>query len=446
VDAEHDPVCQKVRSTMTGQTLWLDDPAFAALKFPVAEGQLQTDVAIIGAGITGLSTACHLKARLPDVDVVVLERERVASGASGRSSGALTHIPGLRWADEVARYGEAETRRAAAFQGSGVETALKLIEEGEIHCDLRSPGYMMLGRERDVPRLHQELEAMRRLGSEGRFLASEDLKAVLKQDYYRAAVWAPARWLNPGRYALGPARLAQKRGARIFEQSAVSEVRRGRPMRLSLARGGDVQASTVVLATNGYTPKLGYLGLRIFPLHTCAVATEPLSGKELDSVGWSDREVLFEAAQTGHTLYLTPDDRLVCRGTIRYQFNNGVAPFDLSDVEAVLAAAIDERFPQLRPVRISHSWSGLLGMTRSFQPAIGRLRGRGDILYGVGYSGHGIALASLAGRLLAELFAGDQSEEQTYALEHAVPPLMPPEPLRYLAINALTGWQRRRGH
>jgi len=214
-------------------------------------------------------------------------------------------------------------------------------------------------------------------------------------------------------------------------------------MRLRLAGGADVQASTVVLATNGYTPKLGFLRLRIFPLHTCAVATEPLSRKEMDSVGWSGRQVLFEAAQTGHTLYLTPDDRLVCRGTIRYQFNNGVAPFDLSDVEALLAVAIEERFPQLRPVRISHSWSGVLGMTRSFQPAIGRLHGQGDILHGVGYSGHGIALASLAGRLVAELVAGDESEEQTYALEHAAPPLMPPEPLRYLAISALTRWQRR---
>ena len=430
---------------MTGQPLWLDEPAFADLKFPVAEGQLETDVAIIGAGITGLSAACHLKGRLPDVDVVVLEREHVGSGASGRSSGALTDIPGLRWAYELAREGEAETRRAAAFQGSGVETALKLIEEGEIDCDLGSPGYLMVGREREVPYLRQELEAMQRLGREGRLLTREELKTVLRQEYYEGAVWAPSRWLNPGRYVLGLARLAQQRGARIFEQSGVKGVRRGRPMRLRLAGGADVQANTVVLATNGYTPKLGYLRLRIFPLHTCAVATEPLSRKELDSVGWSGRQVLFEAAQTGHTLYLTPDDRLVCRGTIRYQFNDGVAPFDLTDVEALLATAIQERFPQLRPIRISHSWSGVLGMTRSFQPAIGRLQGHGDILHGVGYSGHGIALASLAGRLIAELFAGDQSEEQTYALEHAVPPLMPPEPLRWLAINALTLWQRRHG-
>ncbi len=258
-------------------------------------------------------------------------------------------------------------------------------------------------------------------------------------------MWAPARWLNPGRYVLGLARLAQKRGAQIFEQSAVKTVRSGRPTRLRLARGTDVLAGTVVLATNGYTPKLGFLRRRIFPLHTCAVATKPLSQKELDSLGWSGRQVLFEAAQTGHTLYLTPDDRLVCRGTLRYQFNDGVALFDLSNVETLLAAAIQERFPQLHPVRISHSWSGVLGMTRWFHPAIGKVHGEGDILHAVGYSGHGIGLASLAGRLITELCAGDQSVELTYALEHAVPPLMPPEPFRYLAINGLTRWRRHRG-
>lgn len=426
-------------------SLWLDEPKFAKLEFPGTEGQLQADIAIIGAGITGLSAACHLRARFPDLDVVVLEGERVGSGASGRSSGALTDIPERRWAHKLARDGEEETRRAGAFQRSGVETVLRLIEEGEINCDLCSPGYLMVGRERDVPHLQQEFDAMQHLGKEGRFLARDELKTVLNQDYYEAAVWAPAYWLNPGRYVLGLAQLAQRRGARIFEQSAVERVRPGRPMQLLLAGGREVLADKVVLATNGYTSKLGFLRRRVFPLHTCSVATEPLSSTELDSLGWEGRWILFEAAQVGHTLYLTPDNRLVCRGTVHYRFNDGVGPFDLSNVESVLTTAIHERFPQLRPVRISHRWSGVLGMTRWLHPAIGRLQGEGCVIHAIGYSGHGIALASLAGRLVAELCDGDQSAELTYALEHAVPPLMPPEPLRYLAVNGLTRWWRLRG-
>jgi glycine/D-amino acid oxidase-like deaminating enzyme len=257
-------------------------------------------------------------------------------------------------------------------------------------------------------------------------------------------VYALAHWLNPGRYVRGLARLAQRRGVRIFEQSAVRGVRRGRPTRLRLSGGGEVQAEAVVLATNGYTSKLGFLRHRVFPMLTCGVATEPLSSAEVDSLGWQRRQVIIDATEVGHVLFLSPDDRLVCIGTIHYQFNDGVRPFDLTEAEARLTEAIHQRFPQLQPVRISHRWSAAEGVTRSFYPAIGRLPGKGAILYGVGYSGHGIAGATLAGKLVTEMYTGDVSTELTYALEHAVPPLMPPEPFRYLALRSLIHrWQRR---
>jgi gamma-glutamylputrescine oxidase len=425
---------------MKDQILWLDDRGLSDLEFTQADDRVGCDVAIIGAGITGLSAACHLKARLPELEVVVLERERVGFGASGRSSGALTDIPERRWARKLARDGVEETHRAAAFQRSGVETVLSLIREGEIDCDVGSPGYLMLGLERHIRQLRDEAEAMQRLSKEGRFLTRDEVRTFVRQEFYEAGVYAPAYWLNPGHYVGGLARLAQRRGARIFERSAVRSVHPGSPTRLSLSGGGEVQAGTVVLAANGYTPKLGFLRGRVFPIHTCAVATEPLSAAELESLGWQGRQVIFEAAQSGHTLFLTPDDRLVCRGTIHYHFNDGVEQFDLTEVEARLTEVIHQRFPQLQPVRISHRWSGVLGMTRRFYPAIGRLAGKGDILCGVGYSGHGIACATLAGRLVTEMYTGDVSPELSYALEHEVPSLMPPEPFRYLGLQGLFRW------
>ncbi|MGQ9572943.1 MAG: NAD(P)/FAD-dependent oxidoreductase [Dehalococcoidia bacterium] len=428
---------------MKDESIWLDDGQLSDLAFPQADDQMDADVAIIGAGITGLSAACHLKARLPELRIVVLERERVGFGASGRSAGALTDIPERRWAYKLARDGEEETRRAAAFQQSGVDRVLSLIQEGQIDCDLASPGYLMLGLERHVPYLRREAEAIQRFGKQGRFLTRDEVKTFVRQDFYEGGVYAPAYWLNPGRYVRGLAQLAQRRGVHIFERSAVKSVRRGRPMRLRLSTGGEVRAETVVLATNGFTPKLGFFCRRVFPLHSCAVVTEPLSPSQLESLGWQGRHIVFEASQTGHVLFLTPDDRLVFHGAIHYQFNDGVQPFDLTAVEARLTAAIHQRFPQLQPVRISRRWSAVEGMTRSFYPAIGRLPGKGHILYGVGYSGHGIAGATLAGRLMTQMYAGDTSPELTYALEHTVPPLMPPEPFRYLALQSLIRrWQR----
>lgn len=429
---------------MRDDSVWLDDPEASSLEFPQAEGRLKADVAIIGAGITGLSTACHLKERFPELDVAVLERDRVGSGASGRSSGALTDIPERKWAYKLAHDGEEETRRAAAFQRSGVETVLKLVNEAEIDCDVGSPGYLMVGREHDIPQLEREVAAMRRLGKEGRFLTRNEVRTFISQDFYAGGVQAPAHWLNPGRYVLGLARLASSLGARVFERSPVAGVSSAKPARLRLASDSEVHAETVVLATNGYTPRLGFLRDRIFALHTCAVATEPLSKDELDSLGWQGRQIVFEAGQTGHTLYLTPDNRLVCRGTLHYQFNDGVKAFDLTAAEARLTNAILDRFPQLRPVGISHRWSGVMGMTRAFYPAIGRAQGTGDVLYAAGHSGHGIAAATLAGRLITEMYAGDVSPELSYALDHSLPPMMPPEPLRFLAVRGLIWWWQRR--
>ena len=189
---------------MKDESLWLDEGELSDLAFPRPERRIEADVAIIGAGITGLSAACHLKARFPELRVVVLERERVGFGASGRSSGALTDIPERRWAYKLARDGLKETHRAAAFQRSGVETVLSLIQEGDIDCDLGSPGYVMVGLERHVPQLQREAEAMQRLGRQGRFLTRDEVKTLVQQDFYEAGVHAPAYWLNPGRYGSRP--------------------------------------------------------------------------------------------------------------------------------------------------------------------------------------------------------------------------------------------------
>jgi glycine/D-amino acid oxidase-like deaminating enzyme len=164
---------------MKEESLWLDDGELSELAFPRAEDQIEADVAIIGAGITGLSAACHLKARLPELRVVVVERERVGFGASGRSAGFLTDVPERTWADKLARDGVEETARAAAFQQSGAETVLSLIREGEIDCDLCSPGYLMLGLERHIPFLRREAEAMQRFGSQGRFLTRDEVRGFV---------------------------------------------------------------------------------------------------------------------------------------------------------------------------------------------------------------------------------------------------------------------------
>jgi glycine/D-amino acid oxidase-like deaminating enzyme len=440
------------------RSLWLDSALRDEPARPPLEGDTEADVAILGAGVTGLAAACELRARFPERRVVVLERDRVGAGATGRSTGALTPLPERRWGDKLARDGVEETRRAAAFQAAGVRAAVDLVRGGGIDCGLGEPGYLLLGERRHDPLLRREASAMEQLGLPGGYVDPEALYERLRHEHWHAAVESPSRWLDPARYALGLARLAEQRGAELFERSPVQGLERAEPLErspvdprghgsvttLRLAGGARVRAPSVVLAVDAAGGRLGLLRSRQYVLHTFAVATEPLPAGRLAALGWRGREILFEAPRSGHTLMLTPDDRLLCRGLVRYRFGDSIEPPPLTSAARALTRAIRERFPQVGDVRISHRWSGPLGMTRWFHPAIGRLPGPGLLLYATGYSGHGLAFGTLAGRLLAELYAGERSPELNYALRFSRPPRLPPEPLRFVGVRAATAWMRLR--
>src|SRR5207244_3189923 len=178
-----------------------------------------------------------------------------------------------------------------------------------------------------------------RVGVEGRLLVGDEVSTVVRSPFWTVGVAGPAHRVDPAAYTRGLARLAQARGARIFEGSPVRAVRPGSPSVLRL-RGGEVRAATLVLAANAWTPRLGFLRRQVFPLHTCAVATEPLTDAALASVGWEGRQVVFELARQGPTSYLTPDNRLVSRGLLRYRFAGGLRPPDLGRAEALLNQGI----------------------------------------------------------------------------------------------------------
>jgi gamma-glutamylputrescine oxidase len=440
------------------RSLWLDSALREEPVRPRLERDTEADVAVVGAGVTGLAAACELRARFPERRVVVLERDRIGSGATGRSTGALTPLPERRWGDKLARDGEEETRRAAAFQAAGVHAAVDLVRDSGIECRLADPGYLLLGEPRHDTLLRREARAMERLGLPGGYVEPEALRQRLRHEHWHAAVESPSRWLDPARYALGLARLAERRGAELFEHTAVDRVERGELLRRSgadkrgrggvtsvrLAGGGRVRSPCVVLAVDAASGRFGILRRRQYVLHTFAVATEPLPADRLAALGWPGREILFEAPRSGHTLILTSGDRLLCRGLVRYRFGDSVEPPSLGSATRALTRAIRERFPQLGDVRVSHRWSGPLGMTRWFHPAIGRLPGAGLLVYATGYSGHGLAYGTLAGRLVAELYAGERSPELDYALRFSRPPMLPPEPLRFLGVRAATAWMRLR--
>jgi gamma-glutamylputrescine oxidase len=240
--------------------------------------------------------------------------------------------------------------------------------------------------------------------------------------------------LHPGRYVQGLRAVAARAGAIVFERSPVVRIEEGSPATL-VTPGGRVRARTVVLGTNAYTPALGWLRGTIARFHVYLFATAPLTDAQRAAIGWRGREGVYTAHEMLESYRLTPDHRIVGGAkTVRYGFD-GRALTDDPATFGFLEAAFRARFPMLADVPITHRWGGPIAFALDFLPAVGVTSTYRNVFYSAGYAGHGIALASYAGTMIADLLLGRDGPGRVLWGHWKVP--MPPEPLRWLVARGL---------
>ena len=361
-------------------------------------GDLRCDVAVVGGGITGLSAALHLGAR--GYDVVLLEGDVIAAGASGRSGGQV--LPGYACAlATLARHlPPSDVRRLWDMSREAVTLTRELIGRHGIACDWRD-GHLDTAVK---PRQRVELAALaeslaRDFGeSDLELLEGQALAREIASPHYCAGLYdANAGHLHPLNYTLGLAHAAQAAGVRLFERTPVLELLVGAAPRLRTATG-TVRAAQVVLAQNTGGPVLNRaLRAKIMPVGTYIAATAPLGEARARALlprhaGVCDINFVLDYFR------LSADHRLLFGGRVSY---SGMTP-------PRLAHAMRQRmlrvFPSLADVAIEYVWGGEVDITMNRAPHFGVSDGR--VLYAQGYSGHGMALAALAGKLMAEAVAG----------------------------------------
>jgi glycine/D-amino acid oxidase-like deaminating enzyme len=265
-----------------------------------------------------------------------------------------------------------------------------------------------------------------------------ELKALVRTERFRAGLVAPdTAILDPGKLARGMARLAESLGVSVHEGTRVVHVEPGRPVRITTEHGS-VEAAQAVLATNGYTPQLGFLRTRLLPLCNYVVATEPLSRAQWQAIGWAGRQGLSDARV--QFMYLRPsaDGRIVAGGEMAPYFEDS-RPSSGNHAPAIakLKRSLLETFPQLEGIGFSHAWGGTMAFTRDFTPRIGALGDGGNLFFGLGYCGEGVVMSQLAGRILAAFVAGDAGEFEALPFVGGVPPWVGFEPLRTIGVKAL---------
>ncbi|MDH0863861.1 FAD-binding oxidoreductase [Mitsuaria sp. GD03876] len=376
------------------------------------QGDASCDVAIVGGGLAGLSAALELAGR--GFDVRVLEAREVGGGASGRNGGQVIH--GLACDPAVI---EQQLGATAARQvwGMSIE-AIDLIRDRCARFDIDAEWQSgFLGVACNARKARELLEGADFV--EGRYgypmarIEGAEVRRWVDSPRYVAAVHDPrSGHLHPLKYVLGLARAAASLGVRLHEQSPVLRLQAGARPVLHTAQGS-LRARQVLLAGNVYLQDIApQLEARIMPVGTYIVATEPLPAAQLERLIPSRSAVCDNNAILD---YYRPsrDGRMIFGGRASYSTRT---PSDLSES---MRARMTQVFPQLAEARVAHTWGGFVDVTMNRAPDFGRLPARqgqaANVYYLQGFSGHGLALTGLAGRLVAEAIAGDAGRFDTFA-------------------------------
>ncbi|QHE83566.1 NAD(P)/FAD-dependent oxidoreductase [Hydrogenophaga sp. BPS33] len=404
---------------------------------PRLGASLDVDVVVVGAGFSGLSAALELAQR--GLSVVVLEADRIGSGASGRNGGQaiVGYASGMGPFEQ--QLAAADARRAWDMSLEAIDLIDARIAAHGIHCD-RVNGYVYVA---DSPRkaceLHEEMEGLTRRGVAVEWAEGADVSRLIDSPRYRVAGREQrSGHLHPLKYALGLARAAQALGVRIFEQSPVTDLQRGNTLVARTAKG-QVKARFGVLAGNCMLPEYGpqvapEIAPRIMPVGTYIVGTAPLDP------ALCARLIPGNAAVCDNNFVLdyfrfSADHRMLFGGRVSYTTRTP------SRLEAVMRERMGQVFPALAGVPIEYVWGGFVDISMNRAPDFGRL---GDNLYYLqGFSGHGVALTGLAGKLVAEAVAGQAGRFDVYAgLQHRRFPGGPLLRTPSLALGML--WHRLR--
>ena len=386
---------------------WYEASARTSPAWPALDGDQRADVCIIGGGYTGLSCALHLAER--GFSTVLLEARRIGNGASGRNGGQLGSGHRRDQLTLERELGEEQARLLWSLAEEAKALVRALIAGHGIDCDLKPGIAIAAHRPHHARALAREAEHLRSRYGYGEIdvLDRTALRAqVASEDFWGGLLDRGAGHLHPLDYARGLARAAADAGVDIREGTPVTGLARGTPCTIK-AGPHAVTADTVVLACNGYLDALDPgMGGRIMPINNFILATEPLGEERARALIPNDVAVVDTRFVVNY-FRLSRDGRLVFGGG---ETASSRLP---ADPGPLVRRCMLRIFPQLADVRIDHVWGGTLAITRSRMPSIGRLEG--GLYYAQGYSGHGVALATLGGALIAEAIAGTLERFDVFA-------------------------------
>lgn len=427
-------------SEYRGLSLWLDTVDDDLSPRPSLDGDAGADVAIVGAGFTGLWTGYALLRQAPHLRVLVVERDIAGFGASGRNGGWASDLFPVSW-ERVARVGGSPGAAVALHRAmvEGIDDIEATLARESIDADFVRGGSLVVARTPvQAAQLRRRAEASQALEGTDlglRWLTREEVDARVRVTNALGATYTPhcAR-LHPARLVRGLARAVERLGGRVVERTAVTRI----GPHLVHTTGGTINADAVVRATEAFTPQLPGEKRRLLPLYSLVIATAPLPAPAWSEIGWSGAETLADGRHLLIYSQRTADGRIVFGGRgAPYHVGSRVSPaFDREPaVFAALEAALHDLIPATRGIEVTHQWGGAVAAARDWFPSVGLDRATG-LAWAGGYVGDGVTAGNVAGRTIADLILKRDTPLTRLAWVQHHSRRWEPEPLRWLGVNA----------
>jgi len=405
----------KFSSHLPNHSLWDDGLPHFSKSSGLNNLPSKLDVAIVGAGFTGLWTAYYLKRQQPSLRIAIFEAHRVAFGASGRNGGWAV---GSVWGQDGRLTGSRPDQRTATQSAlyDAVDEIGSVAREEDIRCGYHKGGMLRIAARDELQLI--KLEKLLHNFEEEHAPSRPPLKLDSRQTSELVNVRNPlgsvfmpdCAVLNPAALALGLAESIAAMDVPIIENCPVTAIK-GQTLE---AGGKQFQADFIVPATEGYSTTISELGNRIIPVYSFVVATERLSSSQWAEIGLHDRQAFSDCSGASTYGQRTADGRIVFGALGSYLFGNNLSPAS-SRFEGQLKFTerlLRDLFPQLQSTKITHRWAGALGVSRKFSPTLVHDRSRG-LIWGGGYAGRGVTATNLFGRTMADIILGNASSRVT---------------------------------
>ena len=416
---------------------WLDSPIKPAELTPLSES-LSCDLLIVGAGFTGLWAAVQAKEEQPERDVVVIEANSVAIGASGRPAAILSTsvMHGMENAQRLFPNEMDDLERLGKENMDGFKEA---IEKYTIDCDLEWGGELTVAVGHDgIADIESEYALYKKYGHDAYLLDKNAIQDEIKSPIFCGGLWSKSRsgTVHPAKLAWGLKRVAMEKGVRIFENTPMLTHSKSASGIEVTTPAGSVRAKKVLLAVNAFGAKKTKIHQRVSAIRDRILVTEPLTGDQMTSIGWLNRQGVYDTRTQLNYMRLTADNRILFGGRLAYYYNNNTDPEGDKKIDPYLRLADNfyRTFPMLSGIRFSHAWSGPIALTTRMAVHYQRYH-QGDMIYAGGYSGFGVTATRFGAKVGLAILDGQDTPETRLGFAKTLPSYIPPEPFRWIGAQ-----------